>query len=263
MESDVLEKLASAIKGLGVPEPLDGRGLMATNPDGKQWKSRDIGSLKGLVWHQGLGWGSVEAVAKYHTSKNSHLKEGGVESIAYTWAIRRNGQIVLCNDFSKATWSQGFRGRTGDENAEFMSVMFEGLFHGEHVTDPSAGDPNEEQFLAGLVLWRVCRNVWGWQSDDLYGHYHFGKPSCPGAALSTVIDAVRVNAPKPAYDFGKVHDRQQALKTLGYYTAEVDGQWGAMSKGALINFQADHGLAADGVWGPRTQAAMNKALREI
>ncbi len=49
------------------------------------------------------GWESVEAVAKYHAGKTPHLRRGGVESIAYTFAIRREGQIVLCNDFREGT----------------------------------------------------------------------------------------------------------------------------------------------------------------
>ncbi len=130
MESTILEKLADSTNSTGVIEPKDIRTSLAINPNGKKWKARDSEKLKGMVWHQELGWGTIEGVAKYHTGSDSHLYDGGVESISYTWAIRRDGQIVLCNDIDKATWSQGYKGRTGDENAEFMSVMFEGYFRG-------------------------------------------------------------------------------------------------------------------------------------
>ena len=182
MEKDVLKKIAPAMKNLNIALPLDARNDLATNPKGRKWKKRDPKELKGLVWHQELGWGSVESVAKYHTGKDSHLHKNGVERIAYTWAVRRDGQIVLCNNFDKAVWSQGYKGRKGDENAQFMSVMYEGLFHGKSVTDPSAGQPNYIQTLSGLILWHVCRNVWEWDDNDLYGHYLFGKPACPGHA---------------------------------------------------------------------------------
>ena len=260
METKVLNKLASAAKALKIVEPFDARKSLTTNPKGKKWKKRRSASLKGLVWHQELGWGSVEAVARYHTGKNSHLYKGGVESISYTFAIRRDGQIVLCNDFNRATWSQGYVGRKGDENAEFMSVMFEGLFHGSSVTDPSAGEPNHMQILSGMTLWHTCRDLWGWNDDDLYGHYHFGKPACPGDTLQAVIEAVRLNVQREEYDFTDVRGRQKALKELGFYAGKVDGAWGPASRGALIGFQKKHKLAADGIWGPKTESAISISL---
>lgn len=260
-EDEVVKAVASGVRGLRLPKPKDLRGGLKTNARGRKWKTRRVDSLRGFVWHQELGWGSVEAVAEYHTGRQSHLVAGGVESIAYTWAIRRDGQIVLCNDFDKATWSQGYKGRKGDENAEFMSVMYEGLFGGEGVTDPSRGEPNEEQMLAGLILWRVCRRFWDWEADDLYGHYLFGKPACPGSSLSTIIDAVRANAPKRQFDLDSVMGRQEALQTLGFYQGALDGLWGPASKGALVAFQSANGLTADGIWGPRTQAAVLAALK--
>lgn len=260
MEKDILDRIANASKGLGILEPFDGRGTLKKNPEGKKWKTRNVDALKGMVWHQELGWGSVEAVANYHTGENSHLHPGGVESIAYTFAIRRDGQILLCNDFDKAVWSQGFKGRPGDENAEFMSVMFEGLFTGPGVTDPSAGEPNFEQMLSALSLWRICKEKWGWSEGDLYGHFHFGKPACPGDTLRTVIESVRANVKEPKYDFGTTEGRQQALKDQGYYAGPVDGVWGPQSRGALIRFQQEQGLVPDGIWGPRTEEAMTTVL---
>ncbi len=258
MEEDILEQLAIVAKALNMKKPLDGRRVLKKNSKAKKWKTRDPVKIKGLVLHQELGWGTVEAVAKYHTSKNSHLRKGGVESIAYTFAIRKNGQIVLCNNLSKATWSQGFKGRPGDENSEFMSVMFEGLFQGEKVDDPSAGEPNHQQLLAGLVLWQICREHWDWNENDLYGHFLFGKPSCPGNTLQTIVEAIRFNA----NNFSTVKSRQKALKELGFYKGKVDGKWGPVSKGSLMHFQEKKDLSADGVWGPNTEKAIIVALAE-
>lgn len=260
MEREILTQITKAAKGIGIAEPLDGRRALKRNPQGKKWKTRSAKALKGMVWHQELGWGSIEAVANYHTGRNSHLYRNGVESIAYTFAIRRNGQIVLCNDFNKAVWSQGFKGRPGDENAEFMSVMFEGLFRGTGVTDSSAGEPNEDQLLSALLLWRLCKERWSWQADDLYGHFQFGKPACPGSTFQTMIEAIRANTERPAYNLGTPEGRQQALKDLGFYDGNVDGSWGPRSRGALIRFQEKNRLLADGIWGPKTEAAITGAL---
>lgn len=263
MELPILEKLADVYKSLNIPEPYDGRKTLQRNPRGRKWKKRSVKRLKGMVWHQELGWGSVEAVAKYHTGKNSHLCKGGVESIAYSFAIRRNGQIVLCNDLNRATWSQGYKGRKGDENAEFVSVMFEGMFHSEHVTDSSSGEPNSLQMTSALILWQVCKEQWGWNECDLYGHYLFGKPSCPGDTLRTVIEAVRVNTiqkEQTNYNFALTKDRQRALIKLGYLAGKADGIWGPQSRGALIKFQNAAHLVADGIWGSKTEAKIIKRL---
>lgn len=49
-----------------------------------------------------------------------------------------------------------------------------------------------------------------------------------------------------------VLDLQQRLLELGYYNAEVDGQFGPGTKEALIRFQEAHSLDADGIAGKQT-----------
>ncbi len=263
MEADILKKLNSICKSMNFPNPLDGRKTLKRNPSGRNWKLRNVKNLKGMVWHQELGWGSIEGVARYHTSSHSHLCKGGVESISYTFAIRRNGQIVLCNDLNKATWSQGYKGKKGDENVDFLSVMFEGLFHGQHITNPSAGEPNYMQIMSAMTLWHVCKGLWKWNELELFGHYHMGKPSCPGNTLKVVIDAIRANVTErksKKYDFNIVKDRQQALIDLGYLKGKADGIWGPISRGALVQFQKAVGLAADGILGANTQKKLMQKL---
>ncbi|MGN0997352.1 MAG: spore cortex-lytic enzyme [Candidatus Ventricola sp.] len=49
---------------------------------------------------------------------------------------------------------------------------------------------------------------------------------------------------------------QQKLKQWGYYDGAVDGVFGQATYDAVIRFQKKNGLAADGVVGPQTLAAM-------
>ena len=51
-------------------------------------------------------------------------------------------------------------------------------------------------------------------------------------------------------------DGTQGYKVLGYYADEIDGQFGAGTKAAVIDFQKANGLEADGMVGSETKAIL-------
>ncbi len=53
---------------------------------------------------------------------------------------------------------------------------------------------------------------------------------------------------------------QRALNALGYSVGKPDGDFGPVTKTAVEKFQLAKGLAADGVVGPQTLAALRQAL---
>ena len=55
-----------------------------------------------------------------------------------------------------------------------------------------------------------------------------------------------------------VREIQTALKNAGYYTAEIDGKKGPLTKKATEEFQKANGLQADGKIGPKTWAILGK-----
>lgn len=59
----------------------------------------------------------------------------------------------------------------------------------------------------------------------------------------------------PSKRWGTRED-QYMLQTLDYYAGPIDGQAGAGTNEAVQRFQADHGLAVDGVAGPDTRRAL-------
>lgn len=57
----------------------------------------------------------------------------------------------------------------------------------------------------------------------------------------------------------EVRNIQKVLKEKGYYTGNVDGIFGTRTKNAVISFQKDNGLSADGVVGKQTLKALGLA----
>lgn len=58
----------------------------------------------------------------------------------------------------------------------------------------------------------------------------------------------------------QVKTLQQKLKNWGYYSGSVDGVFGSGTKSAVMYFQRNNGLTADGVVGSRTAAALGMTL---
>lgn len=54
----------------------------------------------------------------------------------------------------------------------------------------------------------------------------------------------------------EVTDVQNALASLGYFDSKVDGIFGEKTRQAVIAFQKDYGLTADGIVGSRTLASL-------
>lgn len=59
----------------------------------------------------------------------------------------------------------------------------------------------------------------------------------------------------------EVEALQQSLAALGFYTGWVDGDFGPVTEKAVIGFQGSAGLEPDGVAGPLTWAALERATQ--
>ena len=218
----------------------------------KEWDKRDPAKLKGMVIHQSLEErGKASGNAKYHVGPN-HISEDGLPGLSYTFFIEKDGLIVYANHIEDKTYSQGYGGRPGDENEEFVSVCVGGNFSAPGYEGTQ--EPTGYQVRSVHQLWQDLALIFDWTNDGLYGHYHFGKPTCPGDKLAYLIDSVR---PK---NFTSSIERQKALQKLGYYKGLLDGLWGLGSKAALVEFQRAAGLIPDGAWGTKTTDAVKAAM---
>lgn len=159
-------------------------------------------------------------------------------------------------------------------NKDFTAVAFAGMFKSRHYKNPNFDrDPHPLAMAAGqeLILDYLIPR-YGLSTDDVYGHFDFGKPACPGDAIEAWIretrgeqvtfreDEKRTPSNAPSLDTWK--ERQDALVSLGFDLGPygADGKFGYFTRHAIKAFQEENELVADGIWGPRTKRAMIECL---
>jgi hypothetical protein len=242
----------------------------------KRFPRRAVRDIRGVVIHQTAGGDNVNACALYHTGPN-HVCGDGCPGLLYTFFIDQAGRIWWANDLEAATYSQGGRGSPipgTAPNKNFLSIVCGGDFDGPTYKGDD-GHPTALQLHAVLELVlhltgeressEISNELWSalsCTSGDLYGHAQFGKANCPGSTLQAIADGLRGRAEvfKGPTEVWSAETYQTALANLGYLSkGQVDGIWGPQSRSALVRFQTDRGIEADGLRGPLTQSA----LREV
>jgi mono/diheme cytochrome c family protein len=78
-----------------------------------------------------------------------------------------------------------------------------------------------------------------------------GSPSA-GGAVSPLVSLA------PKLPVAKVRTIQTDLARLGFFHHVVTGFYGPVTKAAVAAFQRSAGLAVDGLWGPKTAAAVKR-----
>jgi len=239
----------------------DLRGQLPQHPD-RRYGSRDVGQLLGTCDHHTGGkshrgsageYDTHQLIAIDHSAATSHLKEGGAPGIAYTYVIEPDGTIIECWDLTVKTWSQGFRDRKGDENAQFVAINHVGSFYSKH--NKSGTRPTQAQMLSSLALHlhltgsiqdpRIPARLFDavpYGPADRTCHRALGKLACPGddvAMLSEIAQAHKVQR--------TAHAWQVRLVALGYDIGRsgADGIWGPASERGLLSFCDDNQISAD------------------
>ncbi|MBQ8082379.1 MAG: peptidoglycan-binding protein [Clostridia bacterium] len=88
-------------------------------------------------------------------------------------------------------------------------------------------------------------------------------PTTPPPVTNTPRPTATPTATSSVLKFGSqgqaVRDLQRKLKALGFYTGNIDGDFGESTKRAVTNFQRAYGLTADGVAGNATLQKLETA----
>ena len=84
-------------------------------------------------------------------------------------------------------------------------------------------------------------------------------PPVPASVMAVTADPAAPTA-EPVLRTGsrgqEVKDLQSRLQALGYYSGEIDGQYGPGTKEAVTAFQKQNGLDADGMVGQETKSIL-------
>ena len=87
-------------------------------------------------------------------------------------------------------------------------------------------------------------------------------PETPDSVMAVTRDPA-IATPEPVLRTGSrgddVKNLQSRLMDLGYYGGDLDGQFGAMTKNAVIDFQRANGLEVDGMVGTETRTLLFSA----
>ena len=214
---------------------------------GRRWSVRDLTSINKIIIHQELGEGDIEAVNRYHIRPN-HISPQGCPHFCYHYGIEKSGQIIQANELAQITW------HTPGQNTVGIGIMLVGNFNGPGHDLGTTG-PNPEQMASLEWLVEYLNKAFAFSNQELYGHYHFGKPACPGFALQEWIETRRSRI-EGVSGVDKVKktlpEIQKRLNALGYSCGEEDGIMGVKTLAAIRAFQTDEKIKADGVVGPQT-----------
>ena len=158
-------------------------------------------------------------------------------------------------------------------NDDKIAIAWAGSFHTRWIQGFTDQDPHPTAFEAGttLVLDYLLPRF-GLTTAQLFGHFDFGKPTCPGDFLEQWVRQARgetiereseeATVPLNMRELKSWRQRQEALIELGYDVGPdgADGLYGFWTRRAVEALQANAGLVIDGVWGPKTEGAVRRLL---
>jgi len=187
----------------------------------------------------------------------------------YQWAaLKRSTNTTLHRVAIIISAQEGRRIFTKGQNRVSLGIAVCGNFVGDGWDDGDKA-PTESQMKALEQLVEILQRNFNIPNTKVYGHYHFGKPACPGTAIKKWIERHRSPARDIVGDMelrdktsaiyaqlrkmmsrDRIKFYQKALNTVGFDVGKADGIIGARTSSGIRVFQRDNRLNMDGIMGP-------------
>lgn len=191
---------------------------------------------------------SIDDIDRWH-------KLRGWAGVGYHYFVKKDGTIY------RGRPEKADGAHTKGYNTHSIGLCAEGAYMKEEMPEV------QRKSIIALSQYIKLR----YDIKHIYGHREVYATACPGtnyplAQIKAVIMSESIEKNEPVErawlqvgDNGPdVKEVQQKLKELGYYSDNVDANFGKITKAAVMKFQEDNGLEADGLVGTQTMAALNK-----
>jgi hypothetical protein len=176
-----------------------------------------------------------------HFGKRPHLRKDSkgrvVDTAGYRDAVNWSGSKTSQHCYGRAV-DFAIDGVSAYELAKFAETLPEVGGIGLYLTQ--SGELNKEKHIH--IDTRVNRVLWGWNgmTSGTNTPGHGGIP----CTFKYVANKLQRSA--------AIEDLQRKLNSLGYNAGKPDGVYGQKTQAAVMMFQKDNGLKADGIFGPAT-----------
>lgn len=202
----------------------------------KRYKKRDISKIKKLVLHC-TDWDNVTpySLAQYDISQGNHISATGMPAISYHYMIDKKGTIYKCLDDSEISWHAAYH------NSNSLSVCMIYKPTDEKRIDRGVIEPSIQCCSSTLKMLAALCLKYKLTPDKIFGHRELQftgwvmkngsrklMKTCPGLAIN--MDQIRFYVAKMM---------QQSMHAKNYYSGEIDGIFGPLSKAALKNYRRD------------------------
>ena len=213
---------------------------------------------------------SVAVIDRWH-------KEKGWAGCGYHFFIRRDGTLELGRDLEKTPAAQEGN-NTGTIAICLHGLSVEKFTDAQFATLRNLCGQIERAYQGAITFHGHCevakktcpvfdyRKLLGLNANGQMPVNHAAPPALPlpPAAREIEVLANSVATLKLGSKGPLVNDLQTQLVRLGYFTGGIDGDFGKMTRTAVLSFQADNHLETDGKVGILTREALASAnVREL
>lgn len=174
------------------------------------------------------------------SSSNSSVSSSGGTTLRYD--MRSDAVLKLQQDLSKLGYYSGTISGHFGSKTEAAVMSFQ-----------KANGLSADGIAGSKTLAKIATALGNSSSSSSSSNSSSSNSSSSSAASSSLL--------KQGTKSEAVRTLQQNLKTLGYYTGSVTGNFGPLTKEAVYSFQKANGLSADGVAGEKTLAAISSKLK--